>query len=117
MPYSTFRLNLRRLQDYVTKCQNYKNCNKNKERETFLDHFSFQTWLGLTETEKNPSLLNCDSCNNIHREYSELHASFFGEPQRVSEACLNLAEHVISKFQNSKSPTSAPKNKYDEKCC
>ena len=110
MPYSTFRLNLRRLQDYVTKCQNYKNCNKNKERETFLDHFSFQTWLGLTETEKKShSLLNCDSCNNIHREYSELHASFFGEPQRVSEACLNLAEHVISKFQNSKSPTSAPK--------
>lgn len=55
---------------------------------------------------KSSILLNCDSCNKIHREYSELHAYLFGRPQRVSGSCLHLEEQ----FQNSRSPTSVPKS-------
>lgn len=42
MPFSTFRLNLRRVQDFVTNKKYLKNGN-NKEREIITQHFSFST--------------------------------------------------------------------------
>lgn len=56
MPYSTFRLNLRRLQDYVTECQNYKNCNKRKSGKLFQTISPFKHGQGSQKQKKNPTV-------------------------------------------------------------
>lgn len=41
MPYSTFRLNVHRVQDLLTKPSYYCSNNKQREREIFSNHFSY----------------------------------------------------------------------------
>lgn len=52
MPYSTFRLNVHRVQDLLTKPSYYCSNNKQREREIFSNHFSYKTWLTLPEKEQ-----------------------------------------------------------------
>lgn len=108
MPYSTFRLNVHRVQDLLTKPSYYISNNKQKEREIFTNHFSYKTWLALPEKEKRThTLLKCETCTNFHKDFSELHVSFNNNQKQIYEACENLTEHVISKFKKTTSPKSS----------
>lgn len=108
MPYSTFRLNVHRVQDLLTKPSYYCSNNKQREREIFSNHFSYKTWLTLPEKEQKAlTLLKCETCTNLHKDFSELHVSFIKNQKQIYEACENLTEHVISKFQKTTSPKSS----------
>lgn len=68
MPYSTFRLNVHRVQDLLTKPSYYCSNNKQREREIFSNHFSYKTWLTLPEKEQKAlTLLKCETCTNLHK--------------------------------------------------
>lgn len=104
MPYSTFRLNVHRVQDLLTKPSYYSSNNKQKEREIFTNHFSYKTWLALSEKEqKTHTLLNCETCTH----FSELRVSFNINQKQIYEACENLTEHVISKLKKTRSRKSS----------
>lgn len=91
-----------------------------REREIFSNHFSYKTWLTLPEKEqKTHTLLKCETCTNLHNNFSELHVSFIKNQKQIYEACENLTEHVISKFKkNNKSKVFLEKRyKHNERCC
>lgn len=112
MPYSTFRLNVHRVQDLLTKPSYYCSNNKQREREIFSNHFSYKTWLTLPEKEqKTHTLLKCETCTNLHKDFSELHVSFIKNQKQIYEACENLTEHVISKFKKKQQVQSLPREK------
>lgn len=89
MPYSTFRLNVHRVQDLLTNPSYYSSNNTQKERD-FTNHFSYKTWLALPEKEqKTHTLLKCETCTNFHKDFSELHVSFNNNQKQIYEACEN----------------------------
>lgn len=110
MPFSTFRLKLRRVQDFVTNKKYFKNGNNNKERETFTQHFSFSTWHQLSENEKKShQLINCHPCATFHAKFSALHSSASAQQKHINEASEKLASEIFAQFGNSRSPNSESK--------
>lgn len=99
MPYSTFRLNVHRVQDLLTKTSYYCSNNKQREREIFTNHFSYKTWLTPEKEQNTHTVLKCETCTNFHKDFSELHVSFKKNQKQIYEACENLTEHVISKLK------------------
>lgn len=110
MPFSTFRLNLRSEQDFVTNKNIFKNGNNNKERETFTQHFSFSTWHQLSENEKKSNqLTNCHPCATFHAKFSALHSSASAQQKHINEARETLTSEICAQFGNLRSPNSESK--------
>lgn len=100
MPFSTFTLNLRRLQDFVTNKKYLKNGNNNKERETFTQHFSFSTWHQLSENEnKSHQLTSCHPCTTFRAKFSTLHFSSSAQQKHINEASETLASEICAHLE------------------
>lgn len=100
MPFSTFTLNLRRLQDFVTNKKYLKNGNNNKERETFTQHFSSSTWHQLSENEnKSHQLTSCHPCTTFRAKFSTLHFSSSAQQKHINEASETLASEICAHLE------------------
>ena len=62
------------IQNYVYKNTYYTTNNKNGEKSRFVNHFSLQSWLQLTNSQKHGHQLeHCNECNTHDLEYSIIH--------------------------------------------
>ena len=74
--YIYFCQKVSHVQNYVYMNTYYTTTNKNGEKSRFVNHFSLQSWLQLTNIQKHGHQLeNCNQCNTHGLEYSILHKS------------------------------------------
>lgn len=60
-----------------------------------------------TQAAARYTLLKCETCTILHKDFSELHISFIKNQMQIYAACENLTEHVISKFKKITTPKSS----------
>lgn len=60
-----------------------------------------------TQAAARYTLLKCETCTILHKDFSELHISFIKNQKQIYAACENLTEHVISKFKKITTPKSS----------
>ena len=96
MDYGTFQIRVPRVQKYIKNNNYWKFNKKQNEHNTFFEHFSFQNWVKLSETEKNQHTIeDCKPCNTIHINFTQLHMSASLETINVHKACTTATKSVV----------------------
>lgn len=95
------------VQNYVYKNTYYTNNNKNGEKSRFINHFSLQSWLQLTNSQKHGHQLeNCNECNTHDLEYSIQHQSVPLEAKNAyklsQDLTTNICQQTISRNPSNK---------------
>ena len=95
------------IQNYVYKNTYYTTNNKNGEKSRFVNHFSLQSWLQLTNSQKHGHQLeNCNECNTHDLEYSILHKAVPLEAKNTykmsQDLTTNISQHTISRNPSNK---------------
>ena len=79
----------------------YTTNNKNGEKSRFVNHFSLQSWLQLTNSQKHGHQLeNCNQCNTHDLEYSILDKSVpleaINSNKMSQDFTTNISQQTIS---------------------
>lgn len=101
--YKVMEKRLSRFQNYLTNAKYWTNCNAESEKSTFIQKFSLNKWVQLSETErKNHQLMDCIPCNTTHIQESSLHKSTPADNLRVKQLCEEVADHLVQNLPKSK---------------
>ncbi|VDI42164.1 Hypothetical predicted protein [Mytilus galloprovincialis] len=106
--YDVFKQQCKRIQDYLSENKYYKNRNTNGEKKTFIEFFSLNKWLKLSDgARREHSLHNCFACQTVLMEQSSLHTSFL--QSRLNSACTQMVESFSSLTAKCNTPTQGNK--------